>query len=891
MTRHVPLASDIQLLGSMLGDAIRTHEGETVYAEVEQIRGLSKAARRGDPGARDALAASLRDKDVPRIRTLAHAFAQFLGLSNVAESHHRIRRRRQRQIGDEPLQRGSYQAAFSQLVSNGVAAGSIFDTVCRLGVELVLTAHPTQATRRTILQKHRRIADLLGLRDRVDLTPHERAEALSALSSEVEGWWLTDELHRERPTPVDEAISGLVLFEQVLWEAVPRHLRELDAAMSEYLGQGLPLDCAPVRFGSWMGGDRDGNPFVTADTTREVCWLSRWMAAGLYHREVDTLREELSMAECDDTLRARVGSAREPYREHLREVRARLEATRRQTELKLAEIRGKVIERPGDDTVTPYRVAAELRADLQICYDSLYAIGADQVARGRLSDLLRRLAAFGLTLARLDIREDARVHTRALDAITRTLGLGGYSDWDEAKRVAFLREELANRRPLVPRPGADGTHGDPDLDRVLSCLEACREQPLEALGSYIISMASTPSDVLAVALLQKEAGIEPPLPIVPLFETEGDLQGAGETMAALLDLPYYRECIQGAQQVMLGYSDSSKDAGRLAASWALYTAQEDLVAACRSRDVDLTLFHGRGGTVGRGGGPTSLAVASQPPGSVDGRLRVTVQGETIDSTFGLPGLAERNLEVYTTATLMATLAPPRGPEPAWRQLMTELATRSAAAYRQIVHGEPHFVEYFRVATPELELGSLNIGSRPARRKGGSGIESLRAIPWTLAWMQTRLLLPGWLGAGEALREVLDGSDAEVLTAMANDWPLLNSTLDLIGMVLAKTLPDIAAHYDERLVPDSLRPLGERLRLRCAATRGALLEALGDDELLVDNPNLKRSIAARNPYVDPINLMQAELLCRLRAGQRGEAATEEALLVTIHGVAAGMRNTG
>ena len=891
MTKHVPLATDIQLLGAMLGDAVRTHEGETIYAEVEQIRKLSQAARRGDPGARDELAASLRDKDVTRIRTLAHAFAQFLGLSNVAESHHRIRRRRQRQTGGESLQRGSYAAAFTKLLSSGVEADSIFDTVCRLGVELVLTAHPTQATRRTILQKHRRIADLLAYRDRVDLTPHERAESRSALGSEVEGWWLTDELHRERPTPVDEAVSGLVLFEQVLWEAVPRHLRELDAATKEYLDRDLPLDCAPVRFGSWMGGDRDGNPFVTANTTREVCWLARWMAAGLYYDEVDTLREELSMAECDDVLRAKVGPAHEPYRELLREVRARLAATRRQTELKLADIRGTIIERPTDSDALPYRVASELRADLQLCYDSLCSIGADQVARGRLADLLRRLAAFGITLARLDIREDARVHTRALAAVTTRLGLGSYSDWDETQRVAFLLEELASKRPLVPRPPVGEAYDDPDLERVLSCLAACREQPLEALGSYIISMAATPSDVLAVALLQKEAGVEPPLPIVPLFETEGDLQGAGEAMAALLDQPQYRERVQETQQVMLGYSDSSKDAGRLAASWALYTAQEDLVAACRSRDVGLTLFHGRGGTVGRGGGPTSLAVASQPPGSVDGRLRVTVQGETIDSTFGLPGLAERNLEVYTTATLMATLDPPRGPEPAWRKLMDKLAIRSAEAYRQMVHGEPHFVEYFRVATPELELGSLNIGSRPAGRKGGSGIESLRAIPWTFAWMQTRLLLPGWLGAGEALSDVLASDEAEVLKAMARDWPLLNSTLDLIGMVLAKTLPDIAAHYDERLVPESLRPLGDRLRERCVTTREALLVALGDEELLEDNPNLKRSIAARNPYVDPINLMQAELLCRLRAGERGESATEEALMVTIHGVAAGMRNTG
>ena len=875
----------------MLGAAIRAHEGAEVFDTVEQVRQLSAAARGGDSAARATIAAQLSDADVAEIRTLARAFAHFLGLSNVAESHHRIRRRRQRQVGGETPQPGSYEAAFAQLLENGVAPEAICSAIRRLGVELVLTAHPTQATRRTILQKHRRVADLLALRDRTDLTPFEQREALSSLASEVEAWWLTDEVHRTRPTPVDEAISGLVLFEQVLWEAVPHHLRELDSAMRAQLGAGLPLECAPVRFGTWMGGDRDGNPFVTADTTREVCWLARWMAAGLYHAEVDTLRGELSLAECDAVLRAEVGDAAEPYREFLRGVRARLAATRQQTEEALAQIRGRSRGQSLPLEAEPYRLAAELRADLQLCYDSLIAIGAETVAGGRLSDLLRRLSAFGLCLATLDIREDAGVHTQALDTVTRALGLGGYADWSESERCTFLLAELANPRPLIPRQLAADAPPESDLGRVLLCMSACREQGGEVLGSYIISMASQPSDVLAVALLQKAAGVEPALPIVPLFETEADLKSAGQAMGTLLDFPIYRGLTGGAQQVMLGYSDSSKDAGRLAASWALYQAQEDLVRACQSRDVALTLFHGRGGTVGRGGGPTYLAIANQPPGSIDGRLRVTVQGEMIDSAFGLPGLAQRNLEVYTTATLMATLAPPRGPEPEWREIMQTLATISADAYRDVVHREPRFVEYFRAATPELELGSLNIGSRPARRKGGSGIESLRAIPWTFAWMQTRLLLPGWLGAGEALAELLSGDDADQLRVMADEWPFLNSTLDLIGMVLAKTLPDIAAHYDELLTPAALRPLGAELRRRCEDTKAALLDALQDAELLVDNPNLTRSIAARNPYVDPINLMQAELLRRLRAGQDVGDATQEALMATIHGIAAGMRNTG
>jgi phosphoenolpyruvate carboxylase len=874
------------MLGEMLGNALRVHEGTGVFERVETVRKLSQAARRGDAAARDKITGLLSTLDVDAIRTLAAAFSQFLGLSNVAESHHRIRRRRQRRMGGETPQHSSYEAVFGALLEQGVSPEHLHETVCRLGIDLVLTAHPTQATRRTILQKHRRLADLLDRHDDIDVTPQEREQIDDGLRREVESWWLTDELHYDRPTPIDEATSGLVLFEQVLWEAVPNHLRELDRALEEQTGRGLPLDCAPVRFCSWMGGDRDGNPYVTADTTREVCWLARWMGAGLYYTEVDRLRGELSMSDGSAELRRRVGATREPYRELLRDVRARLDATRLEAERKLAFIRRGARLEPEADEAQPYRLASELWDDLHLCHRSLEETGATVIAAGRLADLLRRVTAFGLTLVRLDIREDSGVHTGALTALTTALGLGNYSDWDEEQRRRFLVKELQSSQPLTPERPPEGD----DFERVRSCLEAVREQPSEALGAYVISMASTVSDVLAVALLQKQAGIDSPLRVVPLFETERDLQVSGRVLGELLDLPIYRGSCDGYQEVMLGYSDSAKDAGRLAASWALYEAQEDLVRVCRDRGISLTLFHGRGGTVGRGGGPTYLAIGSQPPGSVDARLRVTLQGEVIDGSFGLPGLAERNLEVYTTATLRATLAPPRGPEPAWRALMSQLAKRSAEAYRDVVHGEPRFVEYFRKATPEEELGRLNIGSRPSRRKGGGGIESLRAIPWVFAWMQTRLLLPGWLGAGVALSEVLESDEADLLRCMARDWPFLKSTLDLFGMVLAKTLPDIAAYYDAELVPEELRSIGKALRGQCEATRRALSETLGQTELLDDRPNLKRSINARNPYVDAINLMQVELLKRVRSSEPDVAAAE-ALMVTIHGVAAGMRNTG
>ena len=880
--RYAPLRADVRLLGKLLGDSIRTHEGVPAFERVERVRKLAKAGRAGDEGARQRLADGLAELSTDELARLAAAFSRFLGLANLAESHHRTRRRRQRQMDGE-LQPGSYDAVLAELLGAGVTPETLSETISRIEIGLVLPAHPTQSTRRTILQKHRRLDDLLGTHDHHDLTPHERALTEAGIAREVEGLWLTDELIHKRPTPVDEALAGFVLFEQLLWDAVPAHLRELDAALIRHTGQPLPIECAPVRFGSWMGGDRDGNPFVTADVTREVCQLARWMGADLFHQAVDTLREATSLERCNDELRARVGDAREPYRELLREVRARLDATREQAARGLAELRAvDRAEKPYDEP--PYRSSEELLDDLTLCYRALCDIGAAANAEGPMVDVIRRVHAFGLSLLRLDIREDAAVHERAMNAVTESLGLGSYLEWDEAKRQTFLTAELSNPRPLIPRKRPD----DPDLNLVMDCLEAVREQPREALGAYIISMASTPSDVLSVLLLQKEAGIEEPLRVVPLFETRADLQGAGGAMRALLSQPAYRSRISDRQEVMLGYSDSAKDAGRLAASWALYRAQEDIAAACDDAGVDLTLFHGRGGTVGRGGGPTYLAIGSQPPGSIDGRIRVTIQGEVIDSSFGLPGLARRNLEVYTTAVLRATLLPPRGPEPAWRDVMDRLADRATDAYREVVHGE-QFVDYFRQATPEPELGNLNIGSRPARRKGGTGLKSLRAIPWVFAWNQTRLLLPGWLGAGTALSEVLASTDRDTLLEMERSWPFLTSTVDLIEMVLAKTLPDIAEHYQNLLADISVAHVGEDLRRRLALARSAVVDVTQQAELLEHNPTLARSIAVRNPYVDALNLCQAELLKRLRNG--GDEDELDGLMLTIHGVAAGMRNTG
>jgi phosphoenolpyruvate carboxylase len=882
---HQPLHDDVRLLGTLLGGTLRDLEGLALFEAVERVRAAAKQARAGEAPFEE-LTSSLHALSVADATTVARAFAHFLGLANIAEQHHRVRRRRDYQrLPDAAPQRGSAAETLGQLLASGTDPAELLRRVAELEIELVLTAHPTEVVRRTLRQKQRRIAELLALGDRPDLTQPEEADRRRRLREEIAATWLTDEVRRQRPTPLDEVAWGLVAFEQTLWDAVPCFLRSLDTALHEACGQGLPDHAAPVRFGSWMGGDRDGNPNVTPDITIRACQMARWMAADLYHREVETLRTELSLRTASPELQARVGSSSEPYRALLREVVDRLDRTRDYLERWLGDPaapvpEGGIYDDPG-----------ELALPLELCARSLEETGAGVLARGRLLDLRRRIRCFGLTLVRLDIRQEAGRHASAIDALARTAGLGSSAEWDEAERQAFLTEQLETGAPALRAAFADATAGaTPEVTDVLATAAAVATLPAGSLGAWVISMARTPSDVLAVVLLQQAAGVPRPLRVVPLFETVDDLRNAGPGLEALLQIPEYRDRIGGRQEVMIGYSDSAKDGGRLAAAWELYTAQEEVVSACARHGVKVTLFHGRGGSVGRGGGPTHLAIQSQPPGSVDGTIRVTEQGEMIDAKFGLPAIAERTLELYTTAVLLATVAPTTPPAPAWRARMQHLADRSREAYRTLVYETPEFLDYFRLATPEIELGRLEVGSRPARRHPGTGVGSLRAIPWVFAWTQTRLLLPSWLGVGEALGGAIEEGQLEELQAMYRGWPFFRSTIDLVAMVLAKASPDIAAHYDQELVPPALRALGERLRRQLRDAEAAVLAVTGHPHLLADNPVLRRSIDVRNPYVDPINLVQVELLSRLRADSE-DPALREAFTVTVNGIAAGMRNTG
>jgi phosphoenolpyruvate carboxylase len=585
------------------------------------------------------------------------------------------------------------------------------------------------------------------------------------------------------------------------------------------------------------------------------------------------------MHQASAALRERVGDAPEPYRALLRQLRTRLFATRDWAAAALQDGQA-----PGAAVLHDN---GELLEPLLLCYDSLVSCGLGAIADGPLLDSLRRAHTFGLFLVRLDIRQDAGRHVAALDEITAYLGVGRYAEWDETQRLEFLQRELDNPRPLLPghyRPSADTAE-------VLATCRVAAQAPSAALGSYVISMAGAPSDVLAVELLLKEAGLQRPLRVVPLFETLDDLEHAGSVIDRLLSVPGYRARQAGPQEVMIGYSDSAKDAGTLAAAWAQYRAQEALVEVCARHGVELLLFHGRGGTVGRGGGPAHVAIRSQPPGSVAGRFRVTEQGEMIRFKFGLPGVAEQNLSLYLAAVLEATLLPPPAPTAEWRALMERLAADGVAAYRAVVREHPQFVDYFRQATPEQELGRLPLGSRPARRRTG-GVESLRAIPWIFAWTQTRLMLPAWLGWETALGRAAERGEMRLLHEMREHWPFFRTRIDMLEMVLAKADAGIARLYDERLVEENLRPLGQQLRDLLSQAEGMVLGLTGQAQLLGGDSVLRESISVRDAYLDPLHLLQVELLARSRRlAEHAESPLEQALLVSVAGIAAGLRNTG
>jgi len=871
---QAPLRDNVRLLGQLLGDTIRRDRGADFLAKVETIRTLSKDARSGKARTEDliaALTALQEDELVP----MARAFSQFLNLANLAEEHHRVRRRSSLVVTKPDPH--ALDRVLDQTLKQGVDPETLIKKAAELQVELVLTAHPTEVNRRTFIQKYDAMAANLAGLDREHPLSHRYQDIEGRLQQLISEAWYTNEIRSERPSPVDEAKWGFAVIENSLWHALPIFLRNFDRELKRVTGKRLPWHAAPIRFASWMGGDRDGNPNVTAKVTEEVLLLSRWMAADLLLKDVERLRHELSMSRASKELQHRVGKHQnEPYRELLREVRRRLANTRQWAET--------CVKQGWQPLQEGYLRNAELLEPLLLCDRSLRDCGMAEIADGCLRNTLRRIAAFGLTLVKLDIRQNAERHGAVFTELTAYYGLGNYAAWNEQDKQQFLLTELQNRRPLLPRDWQPSAEVREVLD---TCAVIARHNE-EALGSYVISMASTPSDVLAVVLLLKEMRIGFPMRVVPLFETLADLDSAPRSIATLLDIDWYRDYCDNHQEVMIGYSDSSKDAGALAATWGQYRAQEALTEVCRQRQVKLTLFHGRGGTVGRGGGPSHTAILGQPPGSVNGSLRVTEQGEMIRYKFGMPEIAVRNMELYAASVLEASLVPLPAPKPEWRALISAMAADAHRIYASLIHESDDFVPYFRQATPEQELAKLPLGSRPAKRKADGGVESLRAIPWIFAWTQIRLMLPAWLGSA-AIAEVMAGEQGPLLREMRQEWPFFRTYTEMLEMVLAKAEPKIAAYYEQRLVDPELHALGAILRQRLQNAQQMILELTGRQQLLQNNPVVRQSIDVRNPYIDPLHYLQAELLFRDR--NCPNETVEKALMATMTGIAAGMRNTG
>ena len=875
---YANLRGNVSLLGQLLGKSIGEHLGESFLDKIEDIRQLSKSSRSGNSQDGERLIEMLSNLSDNELLPVARAFTHFLNLANIAEQFHGISRHCDSGVcTPDPMNQ-----LIAKLKNSNISEEEMQKAIAELKMDMVLTAHPTEITRRTLIHKHTAINDCLSYLELTDISDKERDQLLARLEQLITQAWHTNDIRKNRPTPVDEAKWGFAVIENSLWEAVPQYVRELDKTLEDGLGFSLPIDASPIKFTSWMGGDRDGNPFVTAKVTKEVLFTSRWVAVSLYLEDIKQLTEELSMSNCDSTLRTVVGDVDEPYRAILRKLRTELKETL--TALS-ATLQGH--DSTAKDIIT---TTQQLKEPLALCYQSLVNVGMPSIANGLLLDIIRRVNCFGVNLVKLDIRQDGERHGDTLAELTRYLGLGDYNAWSEEDKQAFLLQELNSKRPLIPANWAPSA----EVQEVLDTCKVVAQTDPEALGIYIISMARQASDVLAVQLLLKEVGCPFRIPVAPLFETLDDLNNAADVMKRLYAVDWYRGYINGEQHVMIGYSDSAKDAGVMAANWAQYTSQEALIKISEENDIQLVLFHGRGGTIGRGGAPAQQALLSQPPGSLKGGLRVTEQGEMIRFKFGLPKVALQSLNLYTAAILEANLLPPPAPKQEWRDLMDQFAEQSCKEYRHFIREEPDFVPYFRSVTPELELGKLALGSRPAKRKPNGGVESLRAIPWIFAWSQNRLMLPAWLGAGSSLKTLLDEGKKDLLQEMYVNWPFFHTRLEMFEMVFMKADEGLTKFYEERLVPESLWPLGQRLRDNLKLTRETVLETIPDHQLMQEQPWTKESIKLRNPYVDPLNMLQAELLVRSRSCEKNETINpdiDQALMVTIAGIAAGLRNTG
>jgi len=877
---------NVRYLGNILGKVIKEQEGQKFFELVEKVRKLSKA-NKINPNINQTnrkVIRAIKNLSPKNSFKLTRAFTHFMNFLNLADLIDASRSLNEYENSKKKISNNNLfiEEIFEDLFNNkNISETKIYNTAKNLKIGIVLTAHPTEVKRRTLIQKYHNIIEILEQRDLLKNFPSKLKILDKKLFDELTIIWNTDDLKRFKPSPFDEARWGLAIIEDSLWDTIPKVYRRLNSIFVQNMDKGLPKNFNPIEFGSWMGGDRDGNPNVTADVTRKVILLSRWEAAKLYEKALTKIIRSYSMEKCSKKIFKKVGRSFEPYRVFLRPLRDKMRVTHRSIEQHL------VNNKPLDQKKL-LSTREEILKPLRVVRESLEQNQNENIASGELLDLLRRAKCFGINLARLDVRQESSRHSQLINEFVKRKYKKDYLKFSESEKIQFLKKHIINKKSHIKK----FEFRNKENKEVWSTFKVLADEPSECLGAYVISMTTSASDILSVSFLQKEAKINNKLRVVPLFETLDDLINAKEIMEKLFSQSWYRKMIKNDQEVMIGYSDSSKDAGKICASWHQYKAQEEIIKLGKRFKINITFFHGRGGSAGRGGGPIQATLRSQPPNSVNGKIRITDQGEVIQQKYGYEPLAKYNLCSYIGAVAEATLNPPPFPKKDWRSLIEKMSEISKNSYRKNINQNSDFIKYFKTVTPHKALGKLSIGSRPSKRKNVDNIKSLRAIPWVFAWTQIRLMLPAWLGSAEALRYSYINPFRKTLFDMERNWPFFNSMLDMLDMVISKADPEISKIYEEYLADESLKRVGRKLRFQFDTIK-RLNKKITPKEIIASRKQFRTSVIIRNIYSEVLNIIQPIVIKKLENSKNKEDKEylNDALLTSIAGISAAMKNTG